>query len=175
MSFEASRQANFKVEGFDELFKTMDALAEEIGKGKTDRIWKRSLGVAMEPVLRQVRENAPVDTGQLQDHVYMKVHRPLGRDKQSASYQGEMFMARVSVSPKREDSVERTVLNKRGNFQTYGLHRPVALAQEFGNAKQAARPFIRPALEGNYDLIIQRLGQAIWYELQWGRYGKSKG
>ena len=149
MSYEASSQASFKVEGFDELFKTMDDLAEEIGKGKTDRIWKRSLGVAMEPVLRQIRGNAPVDTGQLRDHIYMKVHRPVGRDKQSESYRGEMFMARVSVSPKREDSVERTTLNKRGKFQTYAIHRPVALAQEFGNANQAARPFIRPALESN--------------------------
>lgn len=175
MTFEASRQANFKVEGFDDLYKAMDALAEEIGKGKTDRIWKRSLGVAMEPVLAQVKANAPVDSGQLQDHVYMKVHRPMGRDKQSASYQGEVFMARVSVSPKREDSVERTVLNKRGNFQSYGLHRPVALSQEFGNAKQAARPFIRPALQSNYDLVIQRLGQAIWYEIEWGKYAKKKG
>lgn len=175
MSYEASQQAHFKVEGFDDLYKAMDDLAEEIGKAKTDRIWKRSLGIAMEPVLRQVRDNAPYLTGQLHDHVYMKAHRPAGRDKQSSSYRGEVFMARVSVSPKRDDSVEKTVLNKRGKFQTYGLHRPVALAHEFGNAKQAARPFIRPALEGNYDLIIERLGQAIWYEVQWGKYAKQKG
>ncbi len=173
MSYEASRTGEFKVSGFEELYKAMDDLAEEIGKAKTDRIWKRALGYAMEPVLERVRANAPVDSGQLQDHVYMKAHRPQGRDKQSSSFQGEVMMARVSVSPKRDDSVERTVLNKRGNFQTYGLHRPVALAQEFGNAKQAARPFIRPALESNHQQVIDRLGQYIWAEVNWGKYAKK--
>jgi HK97 gp10 family phage protein len=127
----------------------------------------------MEPVLERVRANAPVDSGQLQDHVYMKAHRPMGRDKQSSSFQGEVMMARVSVSPKREDSVERTTLNKRGNFQTYGLHRPVALAHEFGNAKMSAKPFIRPALEGNQQQVIDRLGQYIWAEVNWGKYAKK--
>lgn len=173
MSYEASRTGEFQVTGFDDLYKAMDELAEEIGKAKTDRIWKRALGFAMEPVLERVRANAPVDSGQLQDHVYMKAHRPMGRDKQSSSFKGEVMMARVSVSPKRDDSVERTTLNKRGNFQTYGLHRPVALAQEFGNANQSAKPFIRPALEGNTQAVIDRLGQYIWAEVNWGKYAKK--
>jgi HK97 gp10 family phage protein len=174
MSYEASRTGEFNVTGFEDLYKAMDELAEEIGKAKTDRIWKRALGYAMEPVLERVRANAPVDTGQLQNHVYMKAHRPMGRDKQSSSFHGEVMMARVSVSPKREDSVERTVLNKRGNFQTYGLHRPVALAQEFGNAVTGGKPFIRPALEGNQQVVIDRLGQYIWSEVNWGKYAKGK-
>lgn len=173
MSYEASRTAEFKVEGFEDLYKAMDELAEEIGKAKTDRIWRGALGYAMEPVLARVKANAPVDSGQLQDHVYMKAHRPQGRDKQSSAFQGEVMMARVSVSPKREDSVEKTILNKRGKFQTYGLHRPVALAQEFGNAKTPARPFIRPALEANTQTVIERLGQYIWAEVNWGKYAKK--
>jgi HK97 gp10 family phage protein len=169
------QNSQVKVEGFDELFKTMDELAEEIGKGKTDKIWRKALGYAFEPVLNDAKESAPVDTGQLRDHIYLKVQRPAARDKASASYKGEMFMVRVTVGPKREDSVERTVLNKKGKFQTVFQNRPVALASEFGTAHEAARPFIRPALEKNVDNIIQRLGQAIWYELQWGKWTQGKG
>jgi HK97 gp10 family phage protein len=165
--------AEFKVEGFEQLYKAMDELAEEVGKAKTDRIWKKALGYAMEPVLARIKATAPVDTGQLQNHIYLKSHRPMGRDKQSESYAGEVMMARVSVSPKREDSVEKVVLNKRGNFKSQGIHRPVALAQEFGNANTAGRPFIRPALESNYQNVIERLGQYIWAEVNWGKYAKK--
>lgn len=173
MGFEASRDASFHIEGFEELFKAMEEIAEEVGKAKTDRIWRGALGYAMEPVLAQVKANAPIDTGQLKDHVYLKAHRPTGRDKKSSAFQGEVMMARVSVSPVREDSVQRTILNKRGNFQSYGLHRPVALAQEFGNATTPARPFIRPALESNVQVITERLGKYIWAEVNWGKYARK--
>lgn len=163
----------FKVEGFTELYKAMDELSEEIGQGKTAKIWRTALGFAMEPVLRDVKQRAPVDSGQLRDHIYMKAHKPQGRDKQSSSFKGEMFLARVSVSPKRDDSTERTVLNKRGRFQTISYNRPVALAQEFGNAHTGGHPFIRSSLESNYQNIIDRLGQAIWAEVNWGKYAKK--
>ena len=42
---------SFTVEGFPELFKAMDELKEEIGKGKTDRIWRDLLKKSMQPVL----------------------------------------------------------------------------------------------------------------------------
>lgn len=163
----------FKVEGFDQLFKAMDEIAEEVGTGKTNKIWRAAMGYAMEPVLAAVKQSAPVDSGQLRDHIYMKAHKPQGRDKASNTYQGEMIMARVTVGPKREDSVERTVLNKRGKFQTVSINRPVALSQEFGNAHTSGHPFIRTSLESNYQNVIDRLGQAIWAEVNWGKYARK--
>jgi HK97 gp10 family phage protein len=165
--------SEFKVQGFEELYKAMNELAEEIGKAKTDRIWKKSLDYAMQPVLEKVKSGAPVDTGQLQSHIYLKSHRPQSRDKQSGSFAGEVMMARVSVSPKRIDSVENSVLDKKGKFKTKSVHRPVALAQEFGNANTAAHPFIRTAFETNHQNIVERLGQYIWAEVNWGKYAKK--
>jgi HK97 gp10 family phage protein len=172
------------VTGFDELFRAMDELAEEIGKGKTDKIWKKSLGYAMKPVLEDAKALAPRDTGQLADHIYLKIQRPQGRDKSSKYYKGEMFMARVTVSPKREDTITKTTLNKKGKFQTYSANlKPVALSQEFGNrrlqnsefgtAARGSHPFMRPALEKNYQNVIDRLGTALWAELTWGKYSKG--
>ena len=166
------------VEGFDELFKNMDALAEEIGKGKTDRIWKRAMGYAMYPVLASARSLAArnIDTGQLYDHIYMKVQRPQARDKASASYRGEMFMASVRVGPKREDSTAKTYISAKGRERVIYNHRPVALAIEFGTAKMKkgeGTPFMRPALKTNLRLIQERLGRAIWFELEWGKWAKK--
>lgn len=167
-------QGTVKVEGFDDLFKKMDELAEEIGKAKTDRIWKKAMGYAFAPVLVDAKMNAPQDTGQMDEHIYMKVQRPTARDKASESYRGETLLARVSVGPKRADSTEHTTITKNGKERKTYNHRPVALAQEFGTAKIAARPFMRPALEKNAHNVIERLGQAIWYELTWGKYSEKK-
>ena len=166
----------FKVEGFEDLFKRMNELSEEIGKGKTDRIWRRAMSYAIEPVLQDAKAFAPVDTGQLQEHIYSAIHRPKGRDKASPTYAGEMYLARVTVSPKREKDRLDFILNKKGKFQTIRRNKkPVAVSQEFGNAHVGSgNPFLRPALQNNYDRVISRLGQAIWSEIEWGKYNKHK-
>lgn len=168
-----SVQTSVKVEGFDELFKAMDQLSQEIGKGKTDSIWRKSLQQAFDPVLQSVKLLAPRDTGQLADHIYIKVHRPQSRDKNSKYYENEVWMARVTISPRRDDSVKNTVLTKRGTFREYYQNKPVALSQEFGNARTAAQPFIRTSLERNVDKVIERLGKIIWAEVNWGKYAKK--
>lgn len=168
-----SVQASLKVEGFDELFKAMDDLKQEIGKGKTDKIWRNALTQAFSPVLESVKAKAPRDTGQLADHIYIKVHRPQTRDKGSKYFEGEMWMARVTVSPRREESVKRTVLTKSGKFRDYYQNPPVALSQEFGNANNGAKPFMRVSLEQQANQVISKLGQIIWAEVNWGKYAKK--
>lgn len=165
----------FKVEGFDELFKAMDELALEVGKARTDRIWRKALGYAFMPVLDAAKNSAPTNTGQLKEHVYMKVQRPQARDKASSKYQGETFMARVTVGPKRQESVEKTLILKKGKEKTIYNHRPVALAMEFGTADTSAQPFMRPALENNVDRVISRLGYSVMAALEAGKWVKQKG
>jgi HK97 gp10 family phage protein len=162
-----------KVTGFAELFKAMDELSEEIGKAKTDRIWKKALEYAFEPVLQYAIAHAPVDTGQLRDHLYIKAHRPTSRDKQAMSYRGESFMVRMTSGPKRAESVVHTMITKKGKEKSLWENRPVALANEFGTARNPAQPFIRPALESNIQNVQDRLGKAIWYELEWGKWAKK--
>jgi len=158
--------AEFSTSGFEELFKKMDMLADEIGKGKTDKIWRNAMTYAMEPVLQDAKSFAPKDTGEMSDRVYMRVHRPMARDKGSQSYNGEMYIARVTVSALRNDSVQNTILNKRGRFQTvYSNKRPVPVSQEFGNARTPAKPFLRPALQMNITRVESRLGWSIWQKI----------
>lgn len=164
-------QISFKAEGFENLFKKMDDLRQEIGNGKTDRIWRDIMSYAFEPVLQDAKIYAPKDTGQLADHIYMKVQKPQARDKASTTYQGEMYLARVTVSPIRDDSKMKTILNKRGKFQTVWVgKRPVGLSQEFGNAQTSPHPFLRPALQNNIENIQTRLSQAIMVQLdKWSK------
>lgn len=153
----------YQVEGFPELFAAMDALKEEVGKGKTDRIWRDAMTRAFTPVLNAAKQNAPKDTGQLAERIYMKVHRPNQGDKGSKYYeQGEIYMARVSASPLRDTSTLHTILNKRGKFQNvWRGKRPVAISQEFGNASTPKHPFLRPALEANTKLVTDILADSL--------------
>ena len=156
----------FSTSGFEELFKKMDMLSEEIGKGKTDKIWRSAMTYAMQPVLEDAKSFAPKDTGEMSDRIYMRVHRPMARDKGSQSYRGEMYIARVTVSSLRDDTVQNIVLNKRGRFQTvYSNKRPIPVSQEFGNARTPKKPFMRPALSSNIDRVESRLGWSIWQKI----------
>lgn len=159
--------AEFSTSGFEELFRKMDSLADEIGKGKTDRIWRGAMQYAMEPVLQDAKAFAPKDSGQLAERIYMRVHKPQSRDKGSQSYNGEVYMARVTASSLRDDSVQNFIVNKRGKIQTvWSNKRPVPVSQEFGNARTGGKPFMRPALEMNIDRVQSRLGWAIWQKIE---------
>ncbi len=159
--------AVFKMEGFDELIKEMDKLGQEIGKAKTDRIWRKAMAYAMEPVLDDAKSFAPKDTGEMAGRIYMKVHRPMSRDKQGKMYAGEAYMARVTASPIREDSVLNYTVNSKGKLRaTWSNKSPAPVAQEFGNANNGAKPFLRPALNINIARVQSRLGWSVWAAIE---------
>jgi HK97 gp10 family phage protein len=150
-----SAEASFKVEGFEDLFARMDEIKLEIGKGKTDKVWRNMLKAAMTPVLQEAKRLAPQDTGQLAEHIYLKVHRPMARDKDGKAYQqGTVYMARVTASTLRDDTVYNFIVNKRNKLQTVVANKkPVPVSQEFGNAKTPAHPFLLPALRKHEQMM----------------------
>ena len=165
--------AEFQVQGFEGLLANMQALEDEIGKGKTDKIWRTAMQYAMEPVLQDAKSFAPKDTGQTAERIYLRVHRPQGRDKSSNRYAGENFIARVTASTLRDDSVQNFVVNKRGRLQAVWSNKSRApVSQEFGNARTPPHPFMLPALNNNSDKVVSRLGSALWEAIQ--KVGEGK-
>jgi HK97 gp10 family phage protein len=140
-------QESYKVEGFEALYAALKDMKEEIGKQKTDKIWREAVKRGAEPILAEVKSRAPRDTGQLQSRIYMKVRRPKARDKSGKYYLGEEYLARILASPLRDDSREHYIVNKRGRLQkVWRNKRPVAISQEFGNARTPRHPFMRVSL-----------------------------
>ena len=164
----------YKMEGFDELIKKMDELGQEIGKAKTDRIWRKAMAYAMEPVLADAKSFAPKETGEMANRIYMKVHRPMSRDKTGKYYAGEAYMARVTASPIRSDSVLNYTVNSKGKLRaTWSNKSPAPVSQEFGNANHGSKPFMRPALEINMTRVQSRLGWSVWAAIE--ELAKKKG
>lgn len=174
------------ITGFDELMKAMDELSQEITKGKTARIWTNSMRYAFIPVketAQMLLQSKTHGTGTLADSLYISVHKPQARDKNSQSYFGETYMARVSVRSERPESKENVSIYttktgkvvERKYIAFRGSNRPVALAVEFGTAEVPARSFLRTALSANLEKVQQRLGDALWRELTYGKYAKEAG
>ena len=159
-------QESYKVKGFEALFAALKDMKEEIGKQKTDKIWREAVRRGAEPILSEIKSRAPVDTGQLQSRIYMKVRRPKSRDKTGKYYLGEEYLARILVSPLRDDSREHFIVNKRGRLQkVWRNKRPVAISQEFGNARTPRQPFMRVSLSAarpaSVEIIKSFLGLKI--------------
>ena len=174
------------IEGMDNLLRAMAELSQEITKGKTARIWKNSMRYAMEPAketAQSILRSTAFDTGQLANSLYISVHKPTARDKRSASYRGETYMARVSVSSRRAESQEgvSTYTTKKGKIVSRkyvkfrGSNRPIAMAVEFGTAKVPARSFMRAAMSANVQRIQERFARSLWQELTFGKYVKEAG
>lgn len=168
-----SVEAEFKAQGFEDLFARLDAIKDEVGKAKTDKLWRQMLSNAARPILNTARSLAPRDSGQLAEHIYLKVHRPMARDKSGKTYAGEVYMARVTVSTLRDDTVYKFIVNKKNKLQTIVANKkPVPVSQEFGNARTPAHPFLRPALEQNIDKVTEIMGSQLktWLD----SYDRSK-
>lgn len=140
-------QHSFQVEGFEALNAALNDMKQEIGKQKTDRIWREAVRRGAEPILDAVKAAAPTDTGQLKMRIYMKVRRPKQRDKTGKFYAGEEYLARIIASPLRDDSQKHLIVNRKGRLQSVWRNKkPVAISQEYGNARTPAHPFLRPGL-----------------------------
>lgn len=191
------------IEGMDALLKAMDELSQEITVHKTRRIWNNAMRYAMIPAKETaqmlIKSQAGIyATHQLENALYIATHRPTARDKRSSAYMGESYIARVSVTAKRDDSVEgiSSYTTKKGKVMTrkyikfHGSNRPVALAFEFGTPRRlaklaaqiefgtpklGARPFMRTAFSQNVQKIQERLARSLWHELTSGKYAEEAG
>ena len=146
--------------GFEDLGKKLDALREAFGDRKVDRLAKKALEAAMAPVLNTAIANAPKDTGELSEHIYLRVKKPTSVDKASKYYQGEAVFARVTSSAVRSTSVKVYGLRKsksgyKERFSHYRNTRPVPVSQEYGNKRTPKHSYIREALRSNSTTVIE--------------------
>ena len=131
----------WKVEGFDDLEQAIRLLGELWREDKVARsIMVKAAENAMFPVLYDATQAAPIDlTSKGPIHMKYTIRLdgrvPNGNDKKSEYVQpGDAAIAVVSVKKSK-----------------------VSLANEFGTAKMAAQPFMRPALESNKDRVVENV------------------
>ena len=162
----------FQVKGIKETLDTFKELANDIGDQKaTSRFLVPTMKKAMAPVLTAARLLAPRDSGLLANNLTVNAKRPTPKDKRSKYVSNtDVVIAKVETKPiaakhkkefkelKKSLSDKHIQLNKKKFFESRGyFYDARAIANEFGTANRGAKPFLRPAMEGQAETVLDLL------------------
>ena len=141
-------------EGFDDFEELLVEMGKEFGYRETTRnVLTKSAKAAMEAIVLPAKQMARADTGTMRQSIRVDSRIPNAKDKKSAYvHKDDAVIGIVSV---RQSAI--------------------SLGEEFGTAKKAGHPFLRPALESNQQLVLRRLESALAYTLNAYRSRKMKG
>lgn len=168
----AEYSKEFRVEGIKETLDVFKELADEIGDSKaTSRFLIPAMKQAMVPVLNAARMLVPRDTGTLARNLMISAKRPSSKDKRSKYVsRTDTVIAKVSTRPiaakhkKERRDLAKTLSGKNIKVQNKKFYESKgyfydarAIANEFGTSKQAAKPFLRPAMEGQASTVVDLL------------------
>ncbi len=124
-----------KVEGLADLEKALLGLGAEVGF-KTLRTAGRK---SMKPVLADAQANVSVDSGDTKESLAISAKKGKGH---------------VSAVVINVGNTRKKARKSAGGHQLASVKQK-ALAQEFGTSRQAADPFLAPALIRNSDQVLQ--------------------
>lgn len=166
----------FKIEGLKDVYAAFEQLADEIGDKKAQsKVLIPAAREAMLPVLNQSIANAPVDTGGLRLSLQVEARRPTKRDRRSKYItESDTVIATVTTASgkklkamsegkgllKARRKLAKLGVNDAKNFM--GIQSDArAMAQEFGTARNAAQPYLRPAIESQSQTVAKKVGEIL--------------
>jgi hypothetical protein len=166
----------FKVEGLKDVYAAFEELALEIGDKKaTSKVLVPAAREAMQPVLAQAISNAPMDTGGLRLSLQVEARRPTKRDRRSKyiTQKDAVIAAVTTASGKKleEMSSGKGLQKSRRKLAKLGVKDADkftgikgdarAIAQEFGSARNGAKPYLIPAMDSQAQQTAKRLGEIL--------------
>lgn len=135
-----------ELKGFKELADALRELPERVAKNAL----RSAVGAGAAEIRKEAKLHAPVDTGKLRTAVYQKQIREV-----SGQYQ-QVFYVGVRAGAKR----------KKGGVKDYSQSAFYWRFLEFGTAKMAARPFLRPAFERRKEAAVNAIGAKLDERIQ---------
>lgn len=182
-------EKDFRVEGIKETLDAFQELANEIGNKKaTSKFLRPAMKQAMTPVLNAARMLVPRDTQALARSLEINVKKPTAKDKRSKYVSpNDVLIAAVQTRPiaakhKKEHKELKASLGKKNIklntkkfYEARGyFYDARAIANEFGTAKRPAKPFLRPAMEGQARNVVELLSLLIDQKIRQFRSKTSK-
>lgn len=135
-----------KLDGFKELAAAMRELPERVAKN----VLRSAVGAGAAEIRKEAKLRAPSDTGRLKSAIYQKQIR-----EASGQYK-QVFFVGVRVGAKR----------KKGGKKDYSQSAYYWSFNEFGTAKMAARPFMRPAFESHKEAAVDAIAKKLDERIQ---------
>jgi HK97 gp10 family phage protein len=185
-----------KFVGFGEFKYLLEQIDKEFGatdarKNVLVPAAKNAMKIVLQAAKNNLYPNHGLDTGQLKRTLTVSARPVVGKDLRSKYVkQGDVVIATVSaqlnkqyvnapnskggirnigdISDARAIAVEFGTKNHNKNVDVKGMSKRSALAvqREFGTVRMAARPYLRPALEGKQKEVSEKLSKEIVAVLQ---------
>lgn len=139
-----------KIEGLAELQAKLQDLGAELGQ----KILRTAARRAFKPVLDAAKGKAPVDTGNLRDAIKIASVKPKAGDTVVA-----VGLIVTNNAPKGRVTSEQ-IESGAPRDPYYWIF------AERGKSGQAAKPFLRPALDGNSEQVLSNLKKELEAAIQ---------
>jgi len=171
-------KVTFSIEGKREFDDLLEQIVDDFGYKDARKILQKAAYESMRPVLYDAKLRAPMDTGQLSASLKLSAGKPTRKQKRS-KYVNPTDAVIATVSTSTVKQLEKLRFKNRKNqkndiAQVGGKSDARAIAMEFGTAKVAARPFLRPALESNKENVASSLADNLRSALEKYRAKQAK-
>lgn len=148
-------KVDIRFEGYLELKEVFQILTDNFGPKDSMSILRRSVGQSLKPVLAKARGLVPKDTGALSASLQIESRKPTRKDRGSKYVSmGDSVIGLVTTAPGSKLAKTKFRNQKTGSKQVGIPSDARAIAVEFGTAKMAGTPFMRPALESTAETVL---------------------
>lgn len=155
------------VTGDKELKEILAAMEADFGPKDTAKVLVAAARDSLAPALSRAKTLAPKDTGTLAASLRIEARKPTRRDKRSVYInETDTVIATITTAPPSKFvkiyDVEASYKAKKDKYKKVkapGDARHIAM--EFGTAKVAPKPYLRPALESTSFQVINNLADKI--------------
>lgn len=160
----------FTFEGFQEFEDLVNQIGDDYGEKDQRKILQTAIRNSLKPVLAMARELCPKDTGGLAASLQIEARKPNSKDKRSKyAIPTEIVIGRVTTAPGQKLAKIRfhNLHNTKSNIKQIGMESDGrAMFSEFGTAKEAPHPYLRPALERMSPTVLSTLGDDLGKALE---------
>jgi HK97 gp10 family phage protein len=144
--------------GVLEFEQMLNELRDDFGEKDKKKILTSAVRKSMAPVLNKARLLAPIDTGGLRASLRAEARKPSRRDKKSIYVNPNDVVIGTVTTASGKQLAKKKFTNVKTGQKQIGIESDArAIVNEFGTAKTAAKPYMRPALETTTSSVLSEL------------------
>jgi HK97 gp10 family phage protein len=154
--------------GMIEFQKLIEEMKDDFSEKDQKKILTKAVRQAMNPVLGKAKALAPKDTGALTASLRIEARKPTRRDRKSIYVSPSDIVIGTVTTASGKQLAKKTFKNIKSGKKQKGIAsdgRAIAnefgTKTEFGDVHNAARPYMRPALETSKGQVLDSLADDL--------------
>jgi HK97 gp10 family phage protein len=159
--------------GMVEFQQLLDEIKQDFSEKDQKKILTTAVRQAMSPVLSKAQALAPKDTGALTASLRLEARKPTKRDRKSIYVNTSDVVIGTVTTASGKQLAKKTFKNIKTGKKQKGIAsdgRAIAnefgTKTEFGSVHNAAKPYMRPALETSAPAVLNSLSEVLKVALE---------